>query len=162
MQVNSIKSNQSNQSFGGIHFHNKHKLAKEYSSTLEHVLSLPHVQDVVQSKEFNLHIKPVALGLGLAYRIKAVGQGVKGAIRNFIAPWKGFYGNYIGESEIANYKTLWHPTPERVAEEKAIKAKEKLRLIEARKAEKLRIKAENEETKKGIQKLTEIENANNA
>lgn len=110
MQVNSINSNTRQQAFNGIHLHNKSMIDKRFGKSVNKILNLPHVKDVVNSNSFDLHIKPGKLEL--KYCIKAVNQGIKGLFRNIKAKWEPIHGEYLGMSDIANYKTIYHPTPE--------------------------------------------------
>ena len=110
MQVNSINSNTKHQSFNGLYLHNKAVIDKRFGKSINKILELPHVKDVVNSKNFDLHIKPGKLEL--KYCIKAVNQGIKGIWRNIKSKWEPIHGEYLGRSNISNYKTIYHPTPE--------------------------------------------------
>lgn len=158
MRVNSIGTNHKQQSFGGIYFHNKPELVKTFSKSIDKLMKEPHIKEIAQSSEYNIHIKPK--GIDLAFCITKVGHGLKGLYRNFMAPWERFC-SYLGKSQIENYKTNWHPTPERLAQLKKLEKEAKIRRNEIRLEEQARIKTEKAEIDKGVQQLTDIEKSNN-
>lgn len=162
MQINSINTNQNQQSFKGVVFHNKTKLVKDCSEALMDSLADSGVKNLIGSKEFNLHIRP-SYYYFLSFQIKTVGQGVKGFFRNLFAPWiKGVTD--IDSKQINEYKAKYHPTPEDIAKAKAEKKQLALNLkrlkaerIANKKAKKLE---EQELLNNAIKRLIDLENIN--
>lgn len=160
MQINSINTNQNQQSFKGIVFHNKAKLAKNCVAALERTLKDSCVKEIIQSKDFNLHIKPSYYSL-LNFRIKSANQGIKGFLKNLFAPWiKGV--SDISGKQINEYKTKYHPTLKDIINAKAEKKQSTInrKRLEAERIAQLKAieLEEQEQLNKEIQKLIDIEN----
>jgi len=162
MKVNSVNVNNNQQSFRGVIFYNKPKLLKNCEKTLSEMLKDGEVQEITESKDFILHIEPSGYER-INYRIFAVGQGIKGILRNLLAPWKPYIFNE-NNKVISQYKSKWHPTAEDIFKAKIEKLHLALNLkrLEAERIAQLKAREleEYERLNKEIQKLIDIENSN--
>lgn len=107
MQINAVNTNINSTSFRGVVIHNKNNFIKAGLCSAYELRSSDVYSLFKKKKDYDLIINANSKGL-LSFKIKSVGQGIKGLFRNIAAPWISVDKKSFTTQSAEEYISKWH------------------------------------------------------
>lgn len=117
MKINSVNQSQKNNvAFSGVVFHNKRNIAEIGEKFVNSLLDAEIIKTFKKRTDYNLHIKYEETNHTTQWKIKSIGQGIRGFFNNFLAPWKKTPIKQLKNHEVDEYISFYHPSHEEIVE----------------------------------------------
>ncbi len=100
-------TNNNSMSFRGVVFHNEQNFLKVGLTQTCKLLSSEVVAEFKKKANYNLLINANSNGV-LSFKIKSIGRGLKGFIKNALAPWCPISSKTLTRESMSEYIKTWH------------------------------------------------------